>query len=205
MDALITDVHFRSAVAGVRALDRAGLDVLAVGLSRASAGRWSRYASARAVAPDVAARPADFAAAAFQLAERDGPLAIYPCREETVDVLLASSQRAPREVMLPYPGPDAVLPLRDNGRLRALAGRAGIRTPATYFDGPAAALASARLPLPYLVKTAAKGGALDYPRRVESPEEVERIAASLPPAPRRDGARALAQAPAPEQRVSPPG
>ena len=54
MDALVTDVHFRSAVAGVRGLGRAGLEVIALGPGRAAAGRWYRYASRRGVAPEVA-------------------------------------------------------------------------------------------------------------------------------------------------------
>src|SRR2546428_63492 len=86
LDALVTDVHFRSAVAGLRGLGRAGLEVLALGPSRSAAGRWSRYAAGRGVAPEVSRDPAGFVREAVRLAERYGPLVVYPCREETIDV-----------------------------------------------------------------------------------------------------------------------
>jgi predicted ATP-grasp superfamily ATP-dependent carboligase len=181
LDALVPDVHFRGAVAGVRALGRAGLDVLAVGPSRAAAGLWSRYASDRALAPEVSRDPEAFVAEAFRLAELHGPLAIYPCREETVDVLLASSKLAPDAARLPYPGPGPVAVLRDKGRLPELAARHGLRTPATYYHGPAAGLVAAAPPLPCLVKPPEKGTALEYPRLVESAAELDRLVSALPP------------------------
>jgi predicted ATP-grasp superfamily ATP-dependent carboligase len=181
LDALVPDVHFRGAVAGVRGLGRAGLGVLAVGPTPAAAGLWSRHARARAVAPEVSRHPESFARELFVLAERHGPLAIYPSREETVDVLLASSQRAPREATIPYPGPGPVAVLRDKARLPDLARAHGLGAPHMYFHGEAAGLAGAGLPFPFLLKPPVKGAVLDYPRVVESPADLEPIVAALPP------------------------
>ena len=51
MDALVTDLDKRWAVAGLRGLGRAGIDVLTVAPRKTCAGLWSRYAAGRAVTP----------------------------------------------------------------------------------------------------------------------------------------------------------
>jgi len=49
--ALVADAHLPSAVAGLRGLGRAGIEVSVLGPHRGAAGLWSRYARQRAIAP----------------------------------------------------------------------------------------------------------------------------------------------------------
>jgi len=180
LDALVTDVHFRSAVAGVRGLGRAGLEVIALGPGRAAAGRWSRYASRRGVAPEVADDPVGFMREAGRLAERYGPLVMYPCREETIDALLGTADRHPPEVLVPYPGVDSMKALRDKARLPEQAARASLRTPEMYFEGFVGEVDPDAIPLPCLVKQDHKRNTLAHPRTVQSREELEEVVAGLP-------------------------
>src|SRR4051794_20361024 len=69
VDALVTDVHTRWGLAGVRDLGRAGLNVIALGHDPAAAGVWSRHAAAWAVGPDSAGEPERFARGIGELAE----------------------------------------------------------------------------------------------------------------------------------------
>jgi hypothetical protein len=73
-EALVTDAHLRSVVAGMRALGRAGIDVLAVAPSRWAAGLWSRYAMSRFVRPDVCEHPDAFLDALAELADHGARL-----------------------------------------------------------------------------------------------------------------------------------
>src|SRR5687768_10950723 len=57
LDALVPDAHLNAAVAGIRGLGWAGLQVLAVGPSWTAPGLWSRQTTARAVGPSVISKP----------------------------------------------------------------------------------------------------------------------------------------------------
>src|SRR3954453_19763723 len=118
-DALVTDVHIRWAVAGLRGLGRHGLRTIAVGPDRAAAGVWSRYAAARAVAPDSVADPRGFAEVVGRLAAERGPLVVYPGHEEAIDALFEAP--LPAEAILPYPGAAITQGLRDKPALAAYA------------------------------------------------------------------------------------
>jgi predicted ATP-grasp superfamily ATP-dependent carboligase len=169
VDALVADAHLRNAVAGLRGLGRAGIAAVALGNGRLAAGRWSRWAAARE-AGDLA-----------DVATRRGPIVVYPGQETTIDALLALRPRLAGGVVLPWPGAGPVRAVRDKRALAALAEGHGLRPPETLFDGTAAALASARIPLPAVVKPAAAGGALPTARAIDSPRALEALVAALPP------------------------
>jgi predicted ATP-grasp superfamily ATP-dependent carboligase len=177
MDALVTDAHIHSAVWGLRALGRRGLRVLALGPDRGAPGLWSRYAAARAVGPDSEVDPAGFAAAVARLAERQGPLVVYPSQEESIDALLAAE--LPPQARLPYPDRGSLAVVRQKPALAERAHAAGLATPTTVFLGEARELRGLRLPGPCIVKPVRKS-ALPIARLVRSDEEVREIAERVP-------------------------
>lgn len=167
MDALVADAQLPNAVAGIRALGRAGVRVQALGASRAAAGRWSRYAAER-VRDELAAvvRPA-------------APIAVYPCQETTIDEVLRLAPDC--GAVLPW-DPASLVPLREKRRLPELAASHDLEAPATFFDGAAAELAGAALPLPAVVKPAGPVGVLRSAVAVDSDGELAAVAARLPAA-----------------------
>lgn len=165
MDALVADAQLPNAVAGIRALGRAGVRVHALGGSRLAAGRWSRYAATRV--------RGELRAAIREAA----PVAVYPCQETTIDDVL----RLPtgHGGVLPW-DPAALAELREKRRLPELAAAHGLAAPATRFDGPAADLPGAGIPLPAIVKPAGPVGALRSAVAVGSPAHAAELAAALP-------------------------
>jgi predicted ATP-grasp superfamily ATP-dependent carboligase len=180
MDALVTDTHVISAVAGLRGLGRSGLDVIALAPHRTGAGLWSRYAAVRAVGPDPEFDEGGFARRITELAAEHGPVVVYPGREAAVDPILSATPPLPADAVLPYPDVSAVAVLRDRRNLPALAEGAGLRTPATLYEGPAQGLADATVRVPCVVKPGALGGSLPSPRTVDSEEELRALVRGLP-------------------------
>jgi hypothetical protein len=178
MDALVTDTHVISAVAGLRALGRSGLDVLALAPHWSAAGLWSRYAAGRAVGPDPALDEGGFARRIAELATEHGPIVVYPGREAAVDRLLHATPPLPKGAVLPYPDAGAVAVLRDRANLPTLSEAAGLRTPATLFEGSVRGLADATVPVPCIVKPV--GGSLPSPRMIDSDDELRALVRSLP-------------------------
>ncbi|MEA2266552.1 MAG: hypothetical protein QOE27_2135 [Solirubrobacteraceae bacterium] len=157
IEAMLTDVHVSSAVAGLRDLGRAGVGVLALGDGWRSAGLWSRYARRRATAPPSDSDPAGFVRAVGRAADVHGPLVVYPGCEASLQALLRTPLPSPR-ITLPYPAAERVEPLRDKRRLPGLAAAAGLRAPATLAETSLAGLVEAELPPPYVVKPLRPGG-----------------------------------------------
>jgi hypothetical protein len=166
MDALVADAELPNAVAGIRGLGRAGVRAYAVAASRGAAGGWSRYAAGR-VTGGLAVAVAECA-----------PAVVYPGRESTIDELLGLPAAA--GATLPW-DPAALGPLRAKRILPGLGTAHGLAAPATLFDGPAAELPHAGVPLPAIVKPAGAVGALQTAAAVGSPAEVEALATRLPP------------------------
>lgn len=179
MDAVVTDAFDRGPLAGLRGLGRAGLAVAALAPRWSGAGLWSRHTSRRLVAPDPALDPNRFAEAIADLARRQGPLVVYPGREEAIDALL-EARALPSEVVLPYPRLDALERIRDKRILPSLAADAGLATPLTHAEGRARDLIEAEVPLPCLVKSAVGKGALQAARRVDSSPALRSLLESLP-------------------------
>jgi predicted ATP-grasp superfamily ATP-dependent carboligase len=180
MDALITTADAPGAVAGIRALGRDGLRVVAVGMRPAAPGRWSRYAAARGLTPDPVADPDGFTDAVAKLAERYGPLVIYPGQDEGLDALIARMGKLPDGATLPYSGPKSLASLRDKRALADLATTAGLHTPRNLASGPAAELAAGDLPDGAVVKPVHTGGALVDVRVAGSAEELAGLLAEVP-------------------------
>lgn len=178
--ALVTDVHIRSAVAGMRGLGGAGVRVTAVGPSKMAAGLWSRHASARIVAPDVTSDAPGFVAAVAEAARRHGPLVVYPGWEGALEAVLAARDRLGDVALVPYPPNAVVESLRDKRRLGGLAEDAGLRSPAALFSASAAELRSAAVRLPCVVKPVRSGGALLTATVVGSAEALHALLAPLP-------------------------
>ena len=182
MDALVTNTHVPSVLAGLRALGRAGLRVVAVDSRRAAPGLWSRYAAARALAPDPNVDPDGFAEAVGALAEQHGPLVVFPGEDEAVNALMAARHRLPEQAILPYPGPEPLAALRDKRRLPELASASGLATPQTLLAGTAGELAGGELPDAAVIKATHTGSALRHAVLAESAEELRAELAALPAA-----------------------
>ena len=177
IDALVPDAHLNAAVAGIRGLGLGGLRVLAVGSSWASPGLWSRHAAARAVAPGVIDGPDALAERIGRLAADHGPLVVYPSREETIDLML--SARNWDGVVLPFPAADVLDQVRDKARLRRTAAAAGLRTPASLWEGPVSELAGREFDWPVVVKPAHPVSALKTARLASDSAELGRILEGL--------------------------
>ena len=158
--ALVTDVHIRSALAGMRALGRAGVPVVTLAPSWLSAGQLSRYATLRAAGPDAARDPEGFVARLAAAAIEHGPLVVYPGREAAIDALLAAPRVLLDRLVLPYPGRAALERLRDKRRLADLAAESGLRVPELVATGTAAELRRLQPSVPVMLKPARPGGAL---------------------------------------------
>jgi predicted ATP-grasp superfamily ATP-dependent carboligase len=167
----------RSVLAGIRGLGRAGHGVVALGPRRSSAGMWSRYLRARAVAPAEDAQA--LTTRLGELAARHGPLVVYPGQESAIDSLLAGP--LPAQIRLPYPDLGALATLRDKRRLTALAAEAGLTSPATLIEATAGELKAWSPPRPCVVKPARPSGALPTAVVASSAHELYSIVARLPP------------------------
>jgi len=179
MDALVTETHLPAGVAGLRAAGSGGLGVVAMGPSARTAGLWSRFARASAVAPDVLDDPVGFATAVGRLAVEHGPLVVYPVQEEAIDALIDAD--LPAEAMLPYPAAQAVRRLRDKRALPGLFAEGGFRTAATLAEGTASELLEASLPCPCVLKPTGKGGAMGTAEVMRSEAHLHSVLTGLPP------------------------
>lgn len=178
MDALVTDVHIAAAVAGLRGLGRAGLDVAGLAPRRWAAGLRSRYCTARAVGPDSVTDPNGFVDAVRAVVERHGPLVVYPGQDEALNALMA---RTPADAVMPYPGSEPLAALRDKSRLARLAADAGLATPVTLAVGPAGELLSGDLPDGAVVKPSHPGGVFADVHLTESRDDLRTLLATVAP------------------------
>ena len=179
MHALITDVHLRSAVAGLRGMGRAGVTTIAAGPRSAAAGLFSRYADGRVVVTAVEDSPTAFVLDLAAAAEQRGVAIVYPSQESTIDALLAVAA-LPRALRLPYPRPDAVHALRDKRALAGLAADSGLHAPATLVEAAAGELRHHLTAFPCVLKPAQPGGALPTARLVDSPDQLHALLSGLP-------------------------
>ena len=178
--ALVTDAHLRSVLAGLRALGRAGVAVVAAAPDRGAPGLWSRHATVRLSGCAGFTRAEDLAAAVARLTAERGPLVLYPGQETTIDAVLDAWAKFPAEAVLPYPSPEPLRLLRDKRTLAGLARDAGLGAPATLVEGTAGELARAHPRLPCVLKPVASGGALPTARPVEDEDELRALLGALP-------------------------
>jgi predicted ATP-grasp superfamily ATP-dependent carboligase len=180
MDALITDLHLRWPIAGLRALGRTGLRLLATAPRRSAPGLWSRYATQRALVPPIPKEPHGFAAEVGRLAARHGPLVVYPGTEEAIATLFRHRAALGSAATLPYPGPEPLDRLRSKRTLPKLAAAAGLRCPVTLFEGRAGESPVADLPYPSVLKPFESGGALGSSVVVAGPRDLRTRLDALP-------------------------
>src|SRR3954466_3282690 len=140
VDALVTDAHSRAGVAGIRALGRAGVRVLAFAGAKGAPGLRSRYTTGRAVGP-AAGEGAAFAARIGELAREHGPLVVYPGQEEALDPLTDHMRELPGAATVPSPGPGPLRALRHKPSLEELVRQAGLIVPDLLAEGRAGELA----------------------------------------------------------------
>ncbi len=179
MWSIVTDAHSRAGLAGIRALGRGGVPVLALGARRSDAGLWSRYASRRALGPPSTEARA-FPERLRALARASGPAVLFPAQEEAIDTLAAGGA-LPSGLVLPYPGWEAVGRLRDKRRLAALSAAAGVPSPRTLAEGEAAALRPRAASLaPCVLKAPGLSEALPQTVICRTPAEAEGAFARLP-------------------------
>ena len=174
MIAIVSDAQLRAAVAGIRALGRAGVEVVATGPAGAPGFR-SRYVSRHAVVPDAEHEPAAHAAAIAALGAPDA--IVYPSSEAGLEALLEHGGDAAR---LPFPR-QAAAALRDKTRLPAAAGSAGLATPRTHAEGTADAIRAAKLPFPFVLKPATAPSPVSTARITGDRDELDRQLSLLGP------------------------
>jgi len=167
-------------VAGLRGLGREGMRVAALAGNRWAAGLWSRYASLRAVGPGVGENSVAFADRVSELADRWGPLVVYPSREETIDALFGAQARVSARVIRPFARPDSLAHLRDKRAIGELAESAGLRSPRILASGGPASLAATPVRQRVVVKPAHGGLSLASARVLGTKAELARVLARLP-------------------------
>jgi predicted ATP-grasp superfamily ATP-dependent carboligase len=137
---LVVDARLYSSLAAIRALGRGGVRVAAMADVRRATGLWSRYADRTYVGPDASLDGAGFLATLGRAVASEGPVAIYPSHEATLDVLLAARDALPADAVLPYPDTAVLQRLRDKRLLPELTAGTEIRGSATAMEGTAADL-----------------------------------------------------------------
>jgi predicted ATP-grasp superfamily ATP-dependent carboligase len=173
--ALVTHAHSRAAVAGVRALGAANVNVIALADRRGAAGLWSRHATRRAVGPP-SDRPEQWRSAIAALAGRHGPLVVYPGQEEGIGALAGVDG-----AILPYPSVEVVDALRDKRRLADLSRDAGIASPAVLAEGAAAEVARDVPDAPTVLKSPGLSDALPVALMCSTGADLRAALESLPP------------------------
>ncbi len=180
MRALVTDVHLRSAVAGMRALGVAGTEVLGLAPSWLGAGLRSRHARIRAAGPDAVLDPVGYAARVGALGAEFGPLVVYPGQEAAIDALLAAPRPLLDKLVLPYSSPESLKAVRDKRSLAELSTGVGLGAPNTLFEGTAADLLEGRISPPFMLKPARPGGTLGSAEPVGDESELRARLVGMP-------------------------
>ena len=139
---LVLDSNQRSALAIIRSLGRHGLAVVAGDHRHNSLGAASKYVTASVRYPDPATSPSRFLGEIIATTERLGIDTIIPATDLTT-MLLVSQPNLAQFARLAAPRETSYETLTDKARLLALAGRLGIRAPATRIADTAAAVVSA--------------------------------------------------------------
>ncbi len=155
--------------------------MVAVAPRRSAAGLWSRYATAHSIVPDIFEEPLAFAVKVGELAAAHGSPVIYPGTEEAITSLFRHRSALGPGARLPYPGPEPLARLRDKRTLPKLAAEAGLRAPASLFEGPAGEVPVPNLSLPCVLKPFESGGALGSSVVARNAQHLRSLLRPLPP------------------------
>jgi predicted ATP-grasp superfamily ATP-dependent carboligase len=177
--AVVTDAQLRSAVAGLRGLGRAGVDVLALAPRRSAPGLWSRYATRRTIGADPEREPLAYLYRLAGLARAYDGVVVYPAREAGIAPLLDT--HLPEGVRPAFGSREAVALLRDKSALPDLAAGAGFGSPPALVCGTADDVRAADLPPHVVVKPVTLPAGLGTAAVAYSPRDLERILAKLHP------------------------
>lgn len=150
MSAFVIGGHSLSALAVVRSLGRAGIDVRLGGFSPGTLAGASRFVRSRVLLPEATSR-ADELEAALREEARAHPGRVWiPMTDEILDVVDGIRDQLPG-ALLPFPDSATLALAWDKGRLLEAAAEAGIRSPATLQPESAeeleAALPSLKFPV----------------------------------------------------------
>lgn len=162
----------RSALAAVRGLGRAGVEVTVMGRPWTCAGRLSRYAHRWKEAPDSGTDPVAHGEAIRAEAGRRPGTVVYPGTETSLDACLALGADDGAALRLPYRRSAALAVLRDKVAMARLAGEAGLGTPEELYAGPLSGV-PAELAFPCIVKPSRPGPGGHTATVVSGPPELE--------------------------------
>lgn len=135
MDALITDGNERAALAAVRSLVRAGLEVgvTAAGGRRLSLAGVSRGVRRVRLSTDPLVDPAGYVAELGGLVRRWDVRVLLPVTDASVEAVLAGRQDFPPSVALPFPDLATYRAASDKAAILGHARDAGLGVPETLF------------------------------------------------------------------------
>lgn len=177
---LVTDIHLRSSLAGIRGLAQAGCEVVGLASRLSAAGLWSRGLSGRVIDRRADDGAPGLHGALDRLARDRGPVVVYPGQESTIEALLTYGARPGPDVVIPYPSLDGLRAVRDKSGLVEMAADARLASPSTMAEGTAGELRARSVPEPVVLKPPAPGGPLETARPVTSTEELDGVLDGLP-------------------------
>ena len=155
MRILVTDSDTRSALAAVRALGRAGHEVITAGDRQPSLASVSRYCSGFEGYPHPGSDPDAFVTALVAIASRRRIDLLLPMTEITTLLATEHRERLPTGCRLPFPAARTVSAASDKAHVVRLADELGVPTPRTLVvDSADEGLAAIDLPFPVVVKPA---------------------------------------------------
>jgi predicted ATP-grasp superfamily ATP-dependent carboligase len=149
---LVTDSDSRSALAAVRALGRAGYEVIAAGVRHPSLASVSRYCSRFEACPNPGSNPEGFVTALAAMTRRLQIDVLMPMSEITT--LLATKHRSLlwSGCRLPFPDHEAIAKASDKAYVVGIAEELGIPTPRTVVVQAAEKHWAPDLPYPIVIK-----------------------------------------------------
>jgi predicted ATP-grasp superfamily ATP-dependent carboligase len=159
---LITDGHWRKAVAAVRALGRRGIDVTVGESTRLAAAAFSRYCRRAVVYPSPMFKPSGFADFIYKELSRRPYQMLLPMEDEPMALLSQHRTELSRLTYLPIVPYEKFQFARSKDAVLKLAESLGIPVPKTWYVDSIEQLhdLKARLPYPVVIKPRMSSGAL---------------------------------------------
>jgi len=154
MRVLVTDSDSRSALAAVRALGRAGHEVIAAGVHHPSLASVSHYCSDFEAYPHPGSDPDGFVAAVTAATERRQIDLLLPMTEITTLLVTQHRDRLWQGCRLPFPDYETIAQASDKAYVVGIADELGVPTPRTVVIQSAEQVAIPDLPFPVVVKPA---------------------------------------------------